>query len=1483
MPQIDNGFAVAATNVSFQGMASYQCYAGFRFPNGNPIETIVCTSDGTWSFTPVCQASQCPPLPEVENARAEVLAGRGLNYGSVVGYECDVGYERTGLPVLICQSNGTWSSNVPSCARQQCHKFPEVENGYIVDKTREYFYGDQAQAECHRGYSRIGSNIITCLDGNKFEEPPKCEDKNECDAFQCDFKSTECENVPGSYHCKCREGFEANLECRPVIDLGLSDAGIADASIIVSGEEDGYPKELIRLNSQLGWCGTSTITDTSNPGNWVTIDLKAPTVIRGFRTQGVRRADGRLAFPTAIRILHTNDLADKMREYRNVDGSPVEFRVLDGASMSIMNLPIPIEARYMRLNLVNFTANPCMRLELMGCQKQTCDDKNECLENNGGCQQKCLNTPGGFNCMCNVGFELFTEDGTSNYFIPGSETGERDGDSYRLNKTCVRKLCPALSAPLNGRILTDLQDYRFGDMMRFMCDFGYILEGSPSLLCTSAGEWNGTVPICSAATCPSMSDNEAEGLTVQRNDPQSLQHVLGENITLSCDQVGKPLRRTASSNFRQCVYNPLPGRPSYWLSGASPSCPRIDCGIPPAIPGADYGDFVDTRYQASFFFGCKDEAFKLAGQSSKNDNIVRCGDDGNWDFGDMRCEGPVCEDPRRPPDGTQIAESYEQGAEVSFTCSKDGYIPINPAPIKCVEQPECKVVAPLGITSGLIPDPAINATSERGNYEAVNIRLHSVTGWCGKKEAFTYVTVELNELSMIKAILVKGVITDDVVGRPTEIRFFYKEREEDNYIVYFPNFNLTARDPGNYGELAMITLPLSVRAKYVILGIVSYDENPCLKFELMGCPVNPSERLFLGFDNGFPICVDNEPPAFLNCPSFPIEVQKGPNGILPVNFTTPFARDNSGAIARMEVISITQAGRSEGFPMPMTTFEDMMVEYYAYDFDGNVAICQVNITVPDDTPPMLECPQSFVIELVEEADSYDVDFNRLRAQVNATDPSGDVTVTFLPERATIRTGSYENVTVVAVDRAGNQARCHFQVAIKPSPCVAWELKKPQFGEINCLPRGSGFECIATCETGYRFTDGVSQKTFTCEESSAWTPSSVVPDCVSEDTTLSTYDVVSKISYRSEGAVSVFCEREYVGYVEQFNEKLGRIMTDRCSAGSGGVDVQVTFKPAEAQKTGENIVDIAYTMMVSPALSQPRVYDLCGQTHDLVFDLSIQRTNELIADLLSLPAPSSNCPALTALSSDVSRGFVCQQGEVLNKIRALDVPRCLECPAGFFAGKGEEACSLCPKGTYQDEARKGSCKSCPAGYWTIEEGSKSQADCLPVCGHGTYSPSGLVPCLECPKNSFTGPPPADGFKECTSCPDNLFTFQPGAQTVGECQEKCEPGFYSETGLSPCAPCPINFFQPLSGQRTCFECHSTEETASAGTASKDGCQDVACPEGICEHGGLCVAVHHRPKCFCPAGFTGARCEINIDECASNPCTNGATCVDLPQGYR
>lgn len=92
---------------------------------------------------------------------------------------------------------------------------------------------------------------------------------------------------------------------------------------------------------------------------------------------------------------------------------------------------------------------------------------------------------------------------------------------------------------------------------------------------------------------------------------------------------------------------------------------------------------------------------------------TRCQANAVWDFGDLRCEGPVCADPGRPIDGFQVARSYEQSSEVEFGCNRPGYILINPRPITCIREPECKVVKPLGLASGAIPDSAINATSER--------------------------------------------------------------------------------------------------------------------------------------------------------------------------------------------------------------------------------------------------------------------------------------------------------------------------------------------------------------------------------------------------------------------------------------------------------------------------------------------------------------------------------------------------------------------------------------------------------------------------------------------------------------------------------------------------------------------------------------------------------------------------------------------------
>lgn len=56
IPQIANGFAVSATNVSFAGMARYECYDGFSFASGKKHEEIFCTEEARWTQAPKCKS-----------------------------------------------------------------------------------------------------------------------------------------------------------------------------------------------------------------------------------------------------------------------------------------------------------------------------------------------------------------------------------------------------------------------------------------------------------------------------------------------------------------------------------------------------------------------------------------------------------------------------------------------------------------------------------------------------------------------------------------------------------------------------------------------------------------------------------------------------------------------------------------------------------------------------------------------------------------------------------------------------------------------------------------------------------------------------------------------------------------------------------------------------------------------------------------------------------------------------------------------------------------------------------------------------------------------------------------------------------------------------------------------------------------------------------------------------------------------------------
>ncbi|XP_062338970.1 protein kinase C-binding protein NELL2 [Osmerus eperlanus] len=190
--------------------------------------------------------------------------------------------------------------------------------------------------------------------------------------------------------------------------------------------------------------------------------------------------------------------------------------------------------------------------------------------------------------------------------------------------------------------------------------------------------------------------------------------------------------------------------------------------------------------------------------------------------------------------------------------------------------------------------------------------------------------------------------------------------------------------------------------------------------------------------------------------------------------------------------------------------------------------------------------------------------------------------------------------------------------------------------------------------------------------------------------------------------------------------------------------------------------------------------------------------------------------------------------------------CKVCRGHDFCGEGRS--SICVENSECVNLEAGACCSCNNGYRTLRDDSAYCHD-IDECAEGKHYCRENTMCANTPGSfmciCLAGYIRIDDYScterdECEgglhSCDENAICFN----TVGGHSCTCKPGYHG-----------------------------------------NGTVCTALCEGLCQNGGSCVSLD---SCSCQLGFTGRRCETDIDECVEGfvECDSRATCVNLPGWY-
>ena len=707
---------ISLDNYVYGMSVNFACEKGYEL-NG-PIE-IKCRQNQTWSDSiPTCERIKCPK-PNISNS--VITANQGFEFDRPITIDCENGYELEGNAILYCSMDGTWNRELPSCKIVSC-KAPSIRNGKMkVNKSPNFGlgfpFGIVLGFDCDSGYEMIGSAQSECL-GNKewSSAAPTCK-LTFCQAPDLHSR-IEIEDVRRNYPY----GYAGNYTCKNGYE--------------VSGGED------FQCGSGGQWIGT--------PPTCNLIECSAPDIRNGYAYSLLTRYISRYSIGVHIyfncndgyKLVGSKDStcqADKswsdpipvceqnMCEDFELDngkklsrgditdysfGARVSMECDEGyhlqGSSSVVCLksgnwsqPIPtcikvictapyvsngrltvkkqqVEGRYHYGDLIHLDCE--LGFEIVGAAELMCQLTGEWSSATPKCEPVKCPEPEVNHGAVIVLENLNPTNDAKRRFRFGTIIGFECQDGYVLNgnfdsvcmetatwssepPTCDIVTCPELEIK-HGLVSSDGLTY--GKQLFIDCEPDYELIGDRMLECNENGTWKGNLPVCVRMTCPFVH------VLYGHIDEQYQQDAYGygDTLKISCD-----------TGFKLETDEMLVCQTNRTWSGKSPKCLPFQCKEPPSK--IEFGKFelsipsYNLSEDAKYPFGTNVSILCDVGYGTKvKDSHVKCKHTGEWSEDPFpTCELNICEDPfinngtmfRNPKTG-----SYKFGSSVRFKCD-DGF------------------------------------------------------------------------------------------------------------------------------------------------------------------------------------------------------------------------------------------------------------------------------------------------------------------------------------------------------------------------------------------------------------------------------------------------------------------------------------------------------------------------------------------------------------------------------------------------------------------------------------------------------------------------------------------------------------------------------------------------------------------------------------------------------------------------------------------